>query len=544
MSSFCWCSLFCLCQPENAGLATRYAGLEAVQYDGDSNDVCYQVQGTLDHDWGNETLLMSFFSPSDVTAYQVLWSEDPLFVGIEQGKVFAYVGPRPGLPAEQKLLFASLPIEAEVFYQLSLGMDSKTAILSLNEQQTVFFFPEVFPAADPDSGESSQGPALFSEHEGPIYMGCQAERHTERVGGPGGGESPGKFTCPSGGSVSVLKARFQNETGSSIVQLQVVCEGGTESEWLGNNPDSGDLIEESLSLEGFSVLRVQHGDLVNMLSTGDGSHVGPTPADDADDRNPVQTLDCKGAPLIGISVFYGEAIDAISLSCGKGGFFRGHLMSAVRWRQNLPAQQIAASAAQLGQVVWDFRSQSPLEFWTVVEKQDNAAAPYFPQRFPNGSVLYNELEPVLELPLDDIIVAQTPTFTFADLLPKTYPPPYGYQTAPPNAPGTAGSTRCLVPSCQGHRLIFSKHTPASFFLSFFLSFSLRSPLSPPDSLCMCLCSPGERTLPLRIDPVVIKRSLSFKQCVSAHHVLSCQALGGGPPIPRAHLLPSNGSPCL
>jgi hypothetical protein len=224
-----------------------------------------------------------------------------------------------------------------------------------------------------------------------------------------------------------------------------VCGEGAEerSEWLGNPAptDPTNLVEAFLSLQELRTLQVYHGELVNRLGTTTGSIVGATPADG---RDAVQVLDCNGAPIVGLSVFSGNAIDAISLFCGMGGFFKGQLLSIARWRENLPQSQLSLAAAQLGQPIWDFTNPSSLESWTVVQALDDANAPYFPQSSPNGSVLFNQSGLVLRLPVAKIVVAQTPTFTFADTTPRTYTPPHGYQTQPPNALGTEACAVVVV----------------------------------------------------------------------------------------------------
>lgn len=330
---------------------------------------------------------MSFVTAADVDTYQVLWEEYPLSVVIANGAVSATVYPGPEQATDQNLLFASLPVEPELYYSLTLSMDNTNAVLIANDLVTSFYFPLLYPDANPDWGESPQGPPLFAQHMGPVYIGCQPQRYTVYAGGLGG-SSVAEYECPAGEVVS-LDVNFEDFPGRSLAGVKVTCMeaiGTADSDWLGNPPPpDGNYSIQTLDLLNFTAVEVQYGDLVDSLNTTTTNTVGANSSSDDLSSENFKLLDCHGAPVRGIRVRYGDHIDAISLLCDLGNYFAGQLLSAVRWRHPLSVEQLARSAASLGGVVWDFRNISQLQYWTVVEQ--TAEEMYYPKSIPNGTVL-------------------------------------------------------------------------------------------------------------------------------------------------------------
>ena len=217
------------------GQESLFAGLRDVQF---GNDTCFQVAGFTDHDWGNETLYLSFVTPSEVESYQVLYYERPLVVALLDGLITAVVYPGKDQDSRQRMSYNALPVKPDTYYSMFLVLDGweSTASLVLNGELSQYVFPDLNPGASVEAGEVASGPLLFAKHQGPIYLGCQAEEVSSKFGGTGGSQQ-GSFTCADGSVLSQLDVNYAEEAGSSLQSIRATCTNGASSVWFGSTPD-------------------------------------------------------------------------------------------------------------------------------------------------------------------------------------------------------------------------------------------------------------------------------------------------------------------
>ena len=102
---------------------------------------------------------------------QVLFDEYPLVLLLENAEVKAVVYPRADSEVSDTLLDLSLPVTPYTHCTVTLSMDMDAARLTLNGQQTDFFFPVLEPTFLEARGQKDRGPFLFGAFEGPAYIG-------------------------------------------------------------------------------------------------------------------------------------------------------------------------------------------------------------------------------------------------------------------------------------------------------------------------------------------------------------------------------------
>eukprot|EP00808_Paulinella_micropora_P024333 g59559.t1 len=390
------------------GVPSQRGGLDTLDFGATSNGtrVCYEVE-TSNRSWTNYTLLLSFVSPPEVESFQGIWFDWPLEVAIYKRFLQISVYPDTDNINGQLLLFMQLPIAPDNLYFMSLTMDTLTAQLRLNNQSANFFFEEKFSNPNPDLGQVISGPSFFPTAHGPIYIGCQPELWTTKVGGPNG-LNESSFECVDD-EISALQIQFDPTPGRSLNAIKVFCANEVQSEWLGNYVanDSAFSNETFTVLGNASAITVDFGLLVDRLNK-----FGP---EALNDNFQTRKLECWGKALIGIMITYGYNIDSISLRCSQGGFFMGELASVMEINDTaLDSGQISNVWQELGSVLWDFGTA--IQFFNgfplsqVLQRRRSLVEASMLSCRASGTDLFSATLGMLQLPQGEVFGFRTPKF--------------------------------------------------------------------------------------------------------------------------------------
>eukprot|EP00808_Paulinella_micropora_P026837 g48962.t1 len=330
-------------------------------------------------------------------------------VGYLQITVF----PASDSKSSELLFFAQYPLKPNDFYAVSLAMKEDEGNLVVNGDTVTFVFPILNSNPNVNNGEAPSGPTYFQAHTAPITVGCELARSSQRFGGPGGTETA-SFSCRPNASVQALNISFSAPPGNALRAIQVTCSDGTASGWLGNTTELANETQAALTgIDKVTSLTVQYGLLVNRLGLGNLSSevVGAEPPA----PNTLQSgrLNCRGAPVIGLMIAFGNNVDSIALLCARGTYFKGALLNALRWRDYLNTSQLAPVVQELGGVVWNFEARGQLGRW--VGRTNSTQSDLL-----NSSSLFTPDE--LRLPQQGIALLQSPRFYFLNLSVPVLPP--------------------------------------------------------------------------------------------------------------------------
>eukprot|EP00808_Paulinella_micropora_P023582 g11939.t1 len=348
-----------------------------------------------------------------------VWSEKPLLIAISAGYLQATVFPAAHSESSELLFFAQYPIKAKNFYAVSLALKEDEGDLAVNGNMVTFVFPVFNSSLNIKNGLAQSGPSRFEPHTPAITVGCEQARSTQRFGGPGGTRMA-SFSCKNNATIQTMNVSFSAPPGNSLRAMQVTCTDGTKSGWLGNVSLLDKETQAALTaIDEVTSLTAQYGLLVNRIGLRNPpSEVNLTQVVGADPpaQNTLQSgnLNCRGAPIVGVQLAFGEHIDSIALKCEQGAYFKGALLNALRWREYLNTSQLFSVAKALGGVVWNFESSGQLGRWvgrTNIAKGD----------LLNASSLYTPDE--LLLPQKGILLLQSPPFYFKSLSVPVLPPP-------------------------------------------------------------------------------------------------------------------------